>query len=82
MREENFLDRPRLSCRVGDRIAARLALRQADARIGPYALAPEDATEDWPVVVGTITHVMPRSGLALLKEHGAYCFLAGARKIQ
>jgi hypothetical protein len=49
--------------------------------MGSFALPPEEVTEDYPVVVGTVESVNPRQGLVLLYEHGAPCFLAGARLV-
>jgi hypothetical protein len=50
--------------------------------MGSFALAPEDATEDFPIVIGTVESVGGRSGMVTLQEHGAPCFLAGARKVK
>jgi hypothetical protein len=49
--------------------------------MGRYVLAPEDVTEDFPVVVGTVAYVDGGQGFVTLAEHGCPCFLAGARVI-
>jgi hypothetical protein len=50
--------------------------------MGELALAPEDVTEDFPIVIGTVEAIYGRSGTVTLAEFGVPCFLAGARRVK